>query len=732
MLMLLLATPVASFAFRNPDVHPEQECQSIAPPADRQTPTSAGAGVQDLDDNDISDNEAAGIMTAGEISSASPDSAPLRAASGFDAFNNRSRTRWQATFSAESGAVKRLYGSASQPYAGTPEQGSRAFLQDSRVLFALPQDPSTLETDTVSTTPQRRHVRFQQTFNGAAVEGAHIIVHSDARGRVTMVQNDSIETIAPANEDILDSGTARDIARDDLQAQLGQNVIQHNSSVEKIIARAGDEQRYVWKVTTPTQNPWGLWVYHVDADNGDVLYKGNEVFYLKNGKGRAYLNNTNWHTGTVSNASLKYMYTLTEGNPGYPLGLHAFVMDDNGNYAIEPGLQFNYQPSGGQKPLFDQAHAYYQKTTIWAWWEKNIIKKYGPSNIAYFYTLNIPTYVNVNNMCNAFYSPNINGSSPGFAYGNENSCKPGSEDLVIDNDILRHEYAHAIMDWAGFDAQFGGALNGYGRSMGEGNSDWYAYLASDDPEIGDVAWAQQIPAYLRTIDNTRMYPYDVDYPDWGTPEEHYTGEIWGGYLYDLSRVMKKKAIPYVYKSLYYFTSSGGHRNGYPDFYDGIRAQMEAELDSGKGVKQTLAAFGCMASRGLNRPLSPMYTHSSNYFGTGAAGSDSRAYIYINSPFKLKTQGNVLLTGDPHEYPFEATAGMVLKLKLSAKSGGLTDPILMLYTIGGTLLHSVSTGPGMTSAALTYKLPSTGRYVVRITGTNSGAARGYYSLQMSAR
>jgi len=733
MLILLLASPVSSFAFRNQAETPDETFQFIdSVAADRQTPASFDADMTDRADNDISGNEAAGIMVAGEISSASAASAQLCAASGFDAFNSRDKNQWQATFNADTGAVKRLYGSQSKPYAGKPEAAARAFLQDAHAMFGLPQDLSALKTQNISTTPGRSHVRFQQTYKGTAIEGAQIIVHSDSQGRVTMVQNESVEAIEPANQDVLTLEFARDIARDDLRQQLGSDPSMSASTVEKIIAIYSEEYRYIWKVSTPVQNPFGLWVYHIDAGSGEILYKADEIFYLKNGKGRAYLTNANWHAGTVSSASLKYMYTPLEGNPGYPLGLHVFVIDNNGNYAIEPSLQFNYEPAGVQKPWFDQAHAYYQKTTVWEWWKKNIISKYGPSNIAYFHTLIIPTYVNVTGMCNAFYSPNINGSSPGFAYGNESSCKPGSEDLVIDNDVVRHEYTHAIMHWAGFNNQFGGAVDGYGRAMGEGNADWYAFLFSGDPKIADVAFNHQIPAYLRNLDNTRMYPYDVNHPGTGMPQEHYTGEIWGGYLYDLARVMKKKAIPYVYRSSFYFTTSGGHRNGYPDFYDGIRAQMEAEKDMGKGLKQTMAAFGSMASRGLNRPLLPMYAHASNYFLTGSAGSDTRAYIYLLAPFKLKTQGNLLQSGDPHDYPFEANAGTVLSVKVSAKTGGMTNPTLMLYTIGGTLLQTVSTGAGITSAAMTFALPSTGRYVVRITGINSGAARGYYSLQMSTK
>jgi hypothetical protein len=217
----------------------------------------------------------------------------------------------------------------------------------------------------------------------------------------------------------------------------------------------------------------------------------------------------------------------------------------------------------------------------------------------------------------------------------------------------------------------------------------------------------------------------------GEPEEHYTGEIWGGYLYDLSRVLKKKAIPYVYNSSSYFTTTGGHRDGYPDFYDAIMAQMDAELNMTGKIKQSLAAFGSMTSRGLNLPLGPMYSHDSNYFGTGEAGSDDHVYMYLLSPVKLKTEANVLLTGDTHDYPFEAEAGMSMSVKVSAKKGGLTSPSIDLLTIDKTLLVSV-TEPGATKAALSYSIPTSGQYVVRVSGTNSGPARGYYSLQLKVK
>ena len=139
----------------------------------------------------------------------------------------------------------------------------------------------------------------------------------------------------------------------------------------------------------------------------------------------------------------------------------------------------------------------------------------------------------------------------------------------------------------------------------------------------------------------------------------------------------------------------------------------------------------MVSRGLNQPLQDMYYHPSNYFGTGEPGEDDRFYIVFDAPLKIKTEANLLLTGDDHDYPFNAEAGMSMSVKVSAKKGGLTSPSIDLHTIDGTLLASL-TEPGATKASLNYTLPEHGQYVVRVSGKNSGPARGYYSLQLKVK
>ena len=720
-----------------------------------------GETAEDAELTITTDEHALPVMV-GQVSSTQKEAAPFRLGSGFDAFNAPYENQWRASFNEKTGKVKVLYGALSKRYENGPETVARGFLGDSYMIFGLKQDLVDLKTARVDKTPERDHVRFQQTYNNVPIVGVFVLVHSNPQGKVTMVQNDYIHGFQVANAQVVAAEAAKNIARDDLQGSVGKGEILSDAKVEELIAPHKGKYYYVWKIAIPTRNPWGYWVYHVNAATGEILYRGNEISSLKTGKGRAYTSNANWHLGVISNVSLKNMFSSRETvDWGYLWGAHAWIINyDNGNYANDPyaaDYKFLYDPNI-QEDYFDATDAYYKVSTIRDWWNSNVVKKYtaAPHLVPYFsepyvtgYYYPIPTIVNITDYCNAAYIPDIDGyGDPGFVFGNENSCTAGSEDLVIDNDVVRHEFTHAMMDWSGFGdtgtTQFGGPQDYYGRAMGEGNGDWFAFLNhTEDPRMCTVAWAWSSNGYLRNLDNTRMYPRDVDLADYpapgqNMPEEHYTGEIWGGYLYDLYRVLGKNALKYVYQSFFYFLPTGGAMDGYPDFYDAISAQATAEYDHTNKQTSSIKAWGSMTSRGING-INGVYLRtpycSSNYFFTGLSGCDnySQAFGWRFPPYKtINTKGNVLLSGDPHDYYLHATqSGLDITATVTGTAGGIINPYIYLYDTSGALWTSV--GPSSSSeATLTYPTLPAGWYVVRVTGTATDSARGYYSFQLDVK
>ncbi|MCX7098232.1 MAG: hypothetical protein NTV43_10060 [Methylococcales bacterium] len=669
----------------------------------------------------------------GQVSSADENALALRIKGGFNTFNASYKNQWKASLDAKSGKVKVLYGTVSKMYKNNPEIVAKGFLKDSKIIFGLDQDLADLKTLQVDKTPNRNHVRFQQTYGGVPVAGAYVLVHSTPTGQVTMVQNDYIPGLQVANRQSITAQGAQDIARNDLQTKLGKGAELSDAKTEQLITPIQGKYFFVWKISIPSENPWGFWVYQIDSENGNILYSGNEMNSVRSGSGKAYLNNANWHLHKISNVSLKYLYTSKETiDWGYLFGSHAMILDYNGNDTRATDYKFLYD-AVKQKDWFDATNAYYKMNVVWDWWKKLVVKYHETPN--FFYNYSVPSLVNVNGYCNAFFTTNIGNGGPGFAFGGENSCAYGSEDLVLDDDIVRHEFTHAMMNWLGFDAQFGGPVEYYGRAMGEGNADWFGYiLHPKSAKMADVGFATEPGGYLRNLDNTRKYPQDVDYPGWGSPEEHYTGEIWGGYLYDLYRVLGSNALPYIFNSYYYFSPAGGQMDGLPDFFDGIWAQLSAENDLTHGkLVSSAKAWGSMTARGINAALRQPYYSTSNYFYTGHPGSDINSVFFFNFPpvKQITTTSNLLKSGDRHEYLVTSTKdNLMLTVTVTAKSGGLVNPSIELRNFSNTLL--ASTIGSATKAVLKYPGLPKNSYALVITGTTSAQARGYYSITVSAK
>uniref|UniRef100_UPI0040571BF3 M36 family metallopeptidase n=1 Tax=Candidatus Electronema sp. TaxID=2698783 RepID=UPI0040571BF3 len=688
------------------------------------------------------------------------------AVSRLAAFNAEQGASWKASVDQRSGQVRLLHSGRSKSYGSNPETAAKSFLRDSQAVLGLRGDLADMKTLRVDETPDKNHVRFQQTYDGVPVSGALVLVHSNKKGQVTMAQNSYAVNVAPINSRAVAEEEAVSTVMSDLRASLSGSTRLGKAKTEEVIETFKDRQYFTWKVKVSTWEPLGFWVYYLDAENGKTLYKANEIISLRNGVGRVYKNNKDWLRNKLTKVPLRSLFTEREYYlTGCLWGLHADVYDvesdGDGDDPYAPNLKFLYNPYGREKPWFDAVGLYYRMDKSWRWWKANVVNKYGPKKIDYFHTLSIPAGVNAAGMCNAYYAPELQENyPPGFVFGNEESCGYGSEDLALDDDVVMHEFTHALMEWSYFGRQFGDPVNGYGRAMGEGNADWFAYLYTKDPKIGDVAFAYTDEGYLRNLDNDRMYPADVNTPTYGAyyidengykiivhhlPEEHYTGEIYGGYLYDLSQVLKKQALKYVYKGMYYFSPAGGFKSRWSDFYDAILAQMLAEKDLTGKLTNTVKAWGSMSSRGLLGRIRDTYS-SSCYFPTVtpvcvkeeqaegepaivicepcSPGSDSPAYFSLQFGEKsnVKTQAKFLKTGVCNEYPIQLTQSG-LHLQVTATGSG-TWPSVKLYNTANTLITS-SSGNTADRAALSLSSLAANAYTIEVCGGSTGK----YTLQV---
>jgi len=459
----------------------------------------------------------------------------------------------------------------------------------------------------------------------------------------------------------------------------------------------------------------------------------------------------------ITNETLNKLLPLASTNDtGYLFGAHAAIYDYKNDATATPpyvntfvydsmydpfnaNLRFIYDPAT-DADWFDATNAYYKLDVIWNWWNQQVVPKYVnnkdyPNYRRYVphFTDNypIPTIVNEvdNAACNAFYHPDIFGNlslRPGFIFGNENTCSFSNEDLVLDEDVVAHEFTHFMVDQCGFTGrgdQFDDTI--YGLSMGEGNADFFAFLRTKNTYMGNVAYASSPAGYLRNLNNTRIYPDDVEDPVLGGREPHYTGQIWGGYLYDLYKLLGEKTLKYVFRGFYYFDSSQSS-----GFSGGFYAQYLAEKDVDVRVPLSRKGTGAAASRGLSVAVRPCYP------ADGPVGT----YWVFPPTRKINTKGNIHNAGDLHEYWFEVK-NAVMDLTVTVSSYGLaapriTDPVISVYYISrdttgniiidpytagcASVAHITTVGPrGSTTTQLSWPGLGAGLYSIVVTGTGTG-------------
>jgi Zn-dependent metalloprotease len=194
-------------------------------------------------------------------------------------------TRWNDF----GGSPDVMYDFASQPYSGTPEEAARAFVMQNAGIFGV------TELNNFRVFSSRNAlggylVRFQQTFNGVAVDNGGIGIVMNANKQVIMASGPFFRDVAVNTQPSLSAEQARTAADNDLKqfyVQLpaaatdllknGLSIVsQQLAAAENIpptlsINPAASGSRLAWKIAKFSTNPFGLYMVTVDANSGEIL-----------------------------------------------------------------------------------------------------------------------------------------------------------------------------------------------------------------------------------------------------------------------------------------------------------------------------------------------------------------------------------------------------------------------------------------------------------------------------
>jgi len=448
--------------------------------------------------------------------------------------------------------------------------------------------------------PAGRHIHFQQRVNGLPLVDSFVSVSLRKRdGGMSLVTGEGKPHLVTTVDDVnVSAGDAGAIARSAAGAGA-------QSSPAEAVYFATDKSTAAraWQMRVSARAPLGAWLVIVSTVDGTVLSQRSLlVADHPTSIGQVFDPNPVVSSGgtvpppsdcdSAANEAL-----LTGQYVNYPLlGITSGQGKLKGQYVdlTAPGILTGYKPAGQANEAshvyiypcnddrFEEAVIYYHVDST-----QRLAQSLGFTGASAILDSPLPAYAHYFAGCNAFYSV----TPPSIFFGD--GCKIGSlqvpVDFAEDADVIVHEYGHALQD----DAVAGTYFATFeGSSLGEGFADFLAASVHGDSCVFEWIVAVVYPGLLcvRTLDNARHYPEDFD------PDEHITGLIWGGALWDLvqgfggDEAARMKVLTLALQSHFYLNQSA-------DFADAAAALRQADIDLYSGADTEAIALA-MEARGI--------------------------------------------------------------------------------------------------------------------------------------
>jgi len=391
------------------------------------------------------------------------------------------------------------------------------------------------------------HTTFEQQYNDIPVWRAGLAVHLDGARVVRKINGEFYRGIDCRTEPSLTDKDAEDI----VLSFVSPNDETDLSVQQRLVIAPTDRFRLSYEVKVFCRDPLGLFVFLVDALNGEVLYFKNEMLFGRV-TGNVYdespektpLAKMPIRDLKVSQDGATYYsdadgYFDAEGEVTALLeGPYCTALNEDTSQASWEGdatFVWDYSPMSTH---FDEVSVFYHVNLIHAWFKEHL--EYEGMDFS------IPVTVHYgDDMNNAMYSPSNN-----RIYLGDGTLK----DPAHEADVVMHEYGHAVvhntasMDFASL-------------TLDEGYADYFTCSLHDDPLLGEW-W---MPPYLRNLDNDLVYPFDL------VGESHHDGQIWSGALWDIRSMFGADVADRIaLGTLFNYGSSA------PSFLDARDAALDAD------------------------------------------------------------------------------------------------------------------------------------------------------------
>ncbi|PIE32974.1 hypothetical protein CSA56_13675 [candidate division KSB3 bacterium] len=622
----------------------------------------------------------------------------------YDNAPGRVTIRWNR----RTGGVQSVRGILTEPGEGSGRDIADQFLADNRQLFGMPEENTGLRWGETKVHRSAQHVRYQQFYHDLPVVGATVTVHLDQANRVQMVNGNYCPNVEVK---ITPSPISTSVA---IKAVL--NVLQaeeHSSpDAELVIFSTGTHSICAYQVRLHANDPFGDWVFFVDAATGEIADSYNALHFVQ-GKGQVYNTNPR-RDDTLISADLFDLNESQTLSGTYFRVKNATKGGQNASVTGPGAYDFLY--SDAANTHFDEVMVYYHLNKV-AKFFRNV--GYDEHTNPMSVSVHVPNPDDGNpDYDNAYFSP----FEQAFYFGHGDVLS----DLAQEAAVIYHEYTHSVVDAAqSFMATpEAGALH-------EGYADYFACSLTNDPKIGEFAVQKSGEEFLRDLRSQRTYETMTN------NDVHADGEIWGATCWKIRETLGRRiADLLVYDSLWYLPPNAA----FLDACDGI-LEADAKFFGGEHVDTLQRIF---TTQKITTEVSTKYTiassagHGGTIAPSGAIsvsqGATQRFTVQADSGFRVR---HVLVddvsVGAVTQYAFEQIKRshtieaffdneMVTAYTISAKAGpgGVISPSgEMSVNQGGSQAFSI--------------VPDAGHIIrhVLVDGNSVGAVREYTFDNVSA-
>jgi hypothetical protein len=485
------------------------------------------------------------------------------------------------------GTPKELWGFRLAPQKGRPQQVAKAVLRANIAELGLHPKLLDLHMRRAIQTAAGRHVIFEQKHAGTPIHRAYVTVHMNHKNEVYLIKNRAVpQPLLPPSVTVrVSESKARRIAVASVKAH-GARVL----ASEPMWFPVKDRLRFAHKFRVRRQSPPEEWIIFVDAVNGRILSKYDN---LATATGRARVFNPNpvvalgeWHPLLASGGPIRRVPLIAYESVDIQDVTRSGRLD--GRWATTrptkkriTARSLNFEFESHQRG-FEEVMAYFHVDQAIRY-----VRSLGYTGVRQIVSRPVAINARATRADESWYSP----GTRRLEFGT------GDVDDAEDGETILHEFGHALQD--AICPDFGRSLEA--AAMGEGFGDYFAGSFFAGKKAGRrgkrliptvMTWDGILfgspddptrPPCVRRLDSRRTFE---TFDHAAKADEHDNGEIWSATLWDIWRSVGRNVADRI------IIESHFQLDGFTTFARGARAILDADrhLFRGKHVARLKRIF----------------------------------------------------------------------------------------------------------------------------------------------